>query len=202
MGYVYIYQYLHLLFFIGVLLSVLFTKLSSIKYTIILLIYILMAWVLIGCFIKNTYENFIEWKYDNNPDRYKDIVKHSNYTFKDKKMETYKKKYKCLDINENNDVAQWIPSISTEKKKNVIWWAALTIFFLLCFIRYYYEFDIFISSDLPLTFTLFISLLYFILLIIPAFHHYIITKYSKVFVIYLFYLVYIIYGSYYYFIVL
>ena len=197
MAYVYLFQYLHILFFIGIILSVIFTSYQYIGYLLLLLFYLLISWAIEGCFIKDTYENFIEWKYDNNLDRYKDVSKHTKFTFRDKKLDNYKRKYKLLDKNDNKDVTQFIPSISNDTIKNRVWWTTLFIFIMICVIRYFYKLD-FISSNIPFTITILITLTYFILLIIPAFHHYYITRYTKVFVLYLFCLVSIIYGNYHY----
>ena len=197
MAYVYLFQYLHILFFIGIILSVIFTSYQYIGYLLILLFYLLLSWSIEGCFIKDTYENFIEWKYDNNMDRYKDVSKYTKYTFRDKKLDNYKSKYKLLDKNDNKDVAQWIPSISNDTIKDRVWWTTLFIFIMICVIRYLYKLD-FISTNIPFTITILLTLTYFLLLIIPAFHHYYITRYTKVFVLYLFCLVSIIYGNYHY----
>jgi len=178
MAYVYIYQYLHILFFIGILSSVFFTDYKDIHYLFFILLVLFVTWVIHGCFLKD-YEIFIEWKYDKNEDLYPIVVKDTENTFHDDKVT--KKKFK---VYKNTDVSRWIPSLDDKIIRDKIWWSALFIFMGICVYKYYFKYNL-ITSSIPLNYTIIILVLYYVLLIIPAIHHYYLTKYYKLLSIYL-----------------
>jgi hypothetical protein len=167
MGIVIIYQYIHLLFLLGIMFSMFFTHYKQIMYLNIAIVLIFIAWTLQGCFIKD-YEIFIEWKYDGNNDLYEHVKKMSNYPLYPKPPDKIQKKKK--DIFQE-DISFGPVSLGDEKIRTRVWWSALFLFFIFICLRYYFEFNVFISSNIPIACTYILFCISFIILIIPAFHH-------------------------------
>ena len=196
MGIVIIYQYLHLLFFIGILFSLLFTHYKQIMYLNIAIVLIFIAWILYGCFIKD-YEMFIEWKYDGNHDLYTHVQKLSNYPLYPKPPNKIHKKREINNIQD--DIAFGPVSLADDKIRTRVWWTAMFLFFSFICVRYYFKFNLFVSTNIPIAYTFILFSFLFIILVIPACHHLYETGNIKLFSLFSSYLITIFYLMYHYY---